>query len=240
MSSAQGRFTSPDPLDHPSRSPKGLVGFLSNPQNWNKYAYVLNNPLIRVDPDGMADYLYIESNVAKSTGASLTAGHANVLRFNSDTNTTTTYGLWPDSHPDIVAAGLANRQGSDVRTNFANDAPANYPLKYGVELTPEQSSTLDTTVGRSSEWRYTNTCATWAASTFTGVTGVRIGSSELGGVTGTPRAVGDSINQKVATNPSAGAFPPGAAGAPGPAPKPVPPSSVAVTPKEPRRPFDDK
>uniref|UniRef100_Q02AI1 RHS repeat-associated core domain-containing protein n=1 Tax=Solibacter usitatus (strain Ellin6076) TaxID=234267 RepID=Q02AI1_SOLUE len=72
FSAAQGRLTSPGPLNRPSASPKGTLAFLSNPQNWNKYAYVLNNPLIRVDPDGMADYLYIQSNVAKSAGASLT------------------------------------------------------------------------------------------------------------------------------------------------------------------------
>jgi RHS repeat-associated protein len=46
MSSAQGRFTSPDqPLvdQHPE-----------DPQSWNMYAYVRNNPLAHVDPDGKA------------------------------------------------------------------------------------------------------------------------------------------------------------------------------------------
>ena len=239
FSAAQGRFTSPDPLIHPSSSPKGMVGFLSNLQNWNKYAYVINNPLLRIDPDGMADYLYIQSNVAKSTGASLTAGHANLVRYNTDTKRTTTYGLWPDSHPDIAGAGLANGKGSDVRTNFANDAPENYPLKYGVELTSDQSSKLDATVAISSEWGYTNTCATWASSTFTTVTGVKIYSSELAGATDTPRAIGDAINTKVATSPNSGVFPPGPAGAPGLVPKPTPPSSTPVSPTQPKRPMDD-
>jgi len=45
MSSAQGRFTSPDPKQFNSR-------FLTNPQKWNKYSYTLNNPLALVDPDG--------------------------------------------------------------------------------------------------------------------------------------------------------------------------------------------
>jgi RHS repeat-associated protein len=239
FSAAQGRFTSPDPLMHPSQSPKGTLAFLSNPQHWNKYAYVINNPLIRVDPDGLADYLYIESNVAKSQGVGLTAGHANLVRYNSDTNTTTTYGLWPDSHPAIAAAGLSNGQGSDVRTNFAPDTPGSYPLKYGVELTSDQSAALDTAVAKRSDWGATNNCATWASSTFKTVTGVEVSSTDKV-VLDTPRALGDSIKEKVATNPSAGVFPPGAAGAPGPAPKPVPPSSAVVTPKEPRRPFDDK
>src|SRR5438874_1830838 len=29
-----------------------MAAFISNPQNWNKYAYSLNNPLRYVDPDG--------------------------------------------------------------------------------------------------------------------------------------------------------------------------------------------
>jgi RHS repeat-associated protein len=44
LSSAQGRFTSPDlPL---------LAQETSDPQSWNLYSYTANNPLIRIDPDG--------------------------------------------------------------------------------------------------------------------------------------------------------------------------------------------
>jgi len=43
FSSAQGRFTSPDPINHPAESEVGEEEFLSNPQRWNKYAYALNN-----------------------------------------------------------------------------------------------------------------------------------------------------------------------------------------------------
>jgi hypothetical protein len=49
MSSAQGRFTSTDPKQFSART-------LANPQKWNKYAYVHNNPLSSVDPDGLDDY----------------------------------------------------------------------------------------------------------------------------------------------------------------------------------------
>ena len=51
MSSAQGRFTSPDPVNHPSGS-KNPAAFLMDPQRWNVYSYVRNNPLGFVDPDG--------------------------------------------------------------------------------------------------------------------------------------------------------------------------------------------
>lgn len=44
MSSAQGRFTSPDPKMFPHD--------LTDPQSWNKYGYTRNNPLRYTDPDG--------------------------------------------------------------------------------------------------------------------------------------------------------------------------------------------
>jgi RHS repeat-associated protein len=49
MSSAQGRFTSPDWSPVPQPVP---YADLTNPQSLNLYAYVKNNPLSSVDPDG--------------------------------------------------------------------------------------------------------------------------------------------------------------------------------------------
>jgi len=48
FSGPQGRFTSPDPSMDGNR----IVG---NPQRWDRYNYVINNPLLRIDPDGAAD-----------------------------------------------------------------------------------------------------------------------------------------------------------------------------------------
>jgi len=45
FSSTQGRFISPDPLL--------ASGQPAEPQSWNRYAYVLNNPLMFVDPFGL-------------------------------------------------------------------------------------------------------------------------------------------------------------------------------------------
>lgn len=47
--SGQGRFTSVDPLLASAR--------LGNPQSWNRYAYVINNPLRLVDPSGMSYFV---------------------------------------------------------------------------------------------------------------------------------------------------------------------------------------
>jgi RHS repeat-associated protein len=47
FSAALGRFNSPDP---------GNAGAsLFNPQSWNAYTYVRNNPLVLIDPTGMCD-----------------------------------------------------------------------------------------------------------------------------------------------------------------------------------------
>jgi RHS repeat-associated protein len=46
MSSAQGRFTSPDPSGLLAAKP-------GNPQSWNLYAYAMNSPLINIDPNGL-------------------------------------------------------------------------------------------------------------------------------------------------------------------------------------------
>jgi len=48
--SSMGRFVSPDAKLMSSRH-------LAFPQKWNKYAYVQNNPLGRIDPDGLDDYV---------------------------------------------------------------------------------------------------------------------------------------------------------------------------------------
>ena len=45
-SSSLGRWTSPDPAGF-------LAADASNPQSWNGYTYVLNNPLALVDPSGL-------------------------------------------------------------------------------------------------------------------------------------------------------------------------------------------
>ena len=64
-SSTQGRFTSVDPFDialdtqqaaelNPERGRTLFNAYLSQPQQWNRYSYAINNPLLYVDPTGEA------------------------------------------------------------------------------------------------------------------------------------------------------------------------------------------
>jgi RHS repeat-associated protein len=46
LAGAQGRFLSPDPAGN-------FVADMGNPQSWNLYSYVWNNPLVYIDPTGL-------------------------------------------------------------------------------------------------------------------------------------------------------------------------------------------
>ncbi|MBU1682615.1 RHS repeat-associated core domain-containing protein [Patescibacteria group bacterium] len=60
-----GRFLAVDPLvlDEAEKSDKDLKDILQNPQALNAYSYVLNNPLIHIDPTGEL-FLYIGPKVS--------------------------------------------------------------------------------------------------------------------------------------------------------------------------------
>jgi RHS repeat-associated protein len=69
--STQGRFTSPDPLLS--------SGAVESPQSWNRYSYVLNNPLKLIDPDGL--YVFdssVSEDERKKFNAALTQAKGNL------------------------------------------------------------------------------------------------------------------------------------------------------------------
>lgn len=66
MSTAQGRFTSPDP--------NSAGASLFDPQSWNAYSYTLNNPLKYVDPDGDVPIPVITGAVGAGVGAFVGGG----------------------------------------------------------------------------------------------------------------------------------------------------------------------
>ena len=99
-SSSLGRFTSADPKQFTARH-------LASPQKWNKYAYVQNNPIIRVDPDGMDDF-FVFRPLAKGTSPAWKAIQAEAPKHG---NTVTIYS---------GAAATADRYLAAVQTPGAH------------------------------------------------------------------------------------------------------------------------
>lgn len=136
--------------------------------------------------------LGIHSNVDPAGPASLIDGHA-WISVNRD-GVVTTYGLWPDDHPAIRNSGLSNGDRSDIRRNLETGQPASASRYYA--LTDAQAKTLEQELGKNVHWGYTYTCASWAGDVTRRTTGERLDTSELLGMTGTPRELSESIREK--------------------------------------------
>ena len=149
---------------------------------------------IAADPAATDPYiLVIHSNVAEGVGdPGLTAGHAWLTLHSATTGAMIhSYGLWPDTHPAIVAAGLANGDDSDVRTDFAGDAHLG-TYYYAVVITAEQMAELEDALAEDWDWVITCTCASLASEVFYDVTGVDIDADDFLGFE-TPREIGEHI-----------------------------------------------
>ncbi|MFN7542627.1 MAG: RHS repeat-associated core domain-containing protein [Acidobacteriota bacterium] len=116
LSSAQGRFTSPDPVNHPAAS-KNPSAFLMNPQRWNGYSYVGNNPLRMVDPDGREEE---ESwlTMAKNYLAALFQPVSSVDAMTNPRVSGEQTAPWPtDPHEIAVAATKEGGQRAELAFN---------------------------------------------------------------------------------------------------------------------------
>lgn len=107
--SSMGRFSSPDP--------SGLVyADPTNPQSFNLYAYVQNNPLVNVDPTGL-DCVYTNDQTSNSVGVTVVRG---------DCRSETDNGTYVD--------GTIN---TDSLT-YSQDSAGNYNL--GYSYSPDDAS----------------------------------------------------------------------------------------------------
>ena len=161
----------------------------------NIYSFT-HAPLYEIDINGLAKFLCIMSNCAGKHGASFAQGHAMLYYYETDSTdskiNSSTYGLWPDTHPDIIKAGLNNPTNSDVRINFHRDNPGGYKYCHCREIDDAMECKLKCVLKQNHSWRLTNNCASFASETFEEVTGIDIDADDLFGFE-TPREVGDSI-----------------------------------------------
>jgi RHS repeat-associated protein len=132
-SGAQGRFTSPDPLM--------ASAYIADPQTWNRYAYVRNDPINMVDPYGMdgmdpSVYLYNQSygwiNRDYDNWWYRAMGNYSFNDFNA---------MLISSHIDITIPGYAGvdpaflgylKTVDDGQANLAKNGQGN---DHGVEIT---------------------------------------------------------------------------------------------------------
>jgi RHS repeat-associated protein len=94
-----GRFMTPDPLLNSGRP--------GNPQTWNRYAYVGNNPLRNIDPTG----LYFLTNTCGSGDKACNAAFAQ-----TQTNVRAMYASTQAAYDNAVASGDTKTAGALKRT----------------------------------------------------------------------------------------------------------------------------
>jgi hypothetical protein len=128
----------------------------------------------------------IHSNVPPESG--FTNGHAwiSITDWITGSPITTTYGLWPDNHPNSVDNG----PGSDVRINQEPSKTGSYN-RYFLLLPSEHGSFVSYS-NQVSAWSYFNTCANWAEGAFDAATGEHVSAQDLV-LFGTPRKISESI-----------------------------------------------
>lgn len=121
----------------------------------------------------------------------LTSGHTWISVTRN--GVTTNYGLWPDDHPRFRGTSENDPNRSDIRVGL-EDGQRPAASRY-YQLTPEQATQLEQRLRENVTWGYTNTCASWATNTVSGITGQTVNGSELGGLTDTPRQTINSIRE---------------------------------------------
>jgi RHS repeat-associated protein len=155
--SSMGRMMSPDPSGLYFADP-------TNPQSLNLYAYVLNNPLINVDPDGL-DCVYINNDTGAYEGFNRgDCDNSTTAKANSgyyfDGNATTLYTSDGTLQGQVTGIGGTGSDGNPLfDANPAGVSPSapNQPVDVSTDLLNWASQQTIPTHGL---WTYGN----WAGS----------------------------------------------------------------------------
>jgi len=127
-SPVQGRWVSPDPAGLAAVDP-------SNPQSWNRYAYVLNNPLSYTDPLGLECVWQdgsFDSADDPHTGSATGCGAAGGTWYDPTDFAKRGLGDWnPNGNTDL-AKEIENMQGGDDNNpTFQTEGTAPMPVDSG-------------------------------------------------------------------------------------------------------------
>jgi len=134
----------------------------------------------------MADIILgIHSNVA-GDDESFTAGHAWLSITQS--GVTTTYGLWPDSHPSRRV--IDNGDKSDIRVGLELNSQAIASRYY--KLTGPQAVQFNKIIGANVHWQYTHNCSSFATDTVYAILKADVDADDYFGLE-TPRELGRNI-----------------------------------------------
>jgi RHS repeat-associated protein len=192
-SPVQGRWISPDPAGTAAADP-------TNPQSWNRYAYVLNNPLALVDPLGLdcvyltddgghvqeIDHEAINDGECAASGGYWIEGSVNDpswVTIDSDAGTVSGYGVTWDGFFEFSVAGAmgTNPFGAWTQT-FSLGETVN--VIGTVDPVDTQASALAAAINRTGVQSIKNPCtvgAFYGASTLGVVaTADTLGAGEIG------------------------------------------------------------
>ena len=143
--SSMGRFQSPDPSGAAFSDP-------GNPQSWNMYSYVQNNPLNAVDPDGL-DCVYIGSDGSLSGFNSGDCDNSTSEKANSgyyfDGTVNTIYTTTGDASGQVVGVqGTTDSGDSLYQSNPAG-------LSFSQPNADTSTSGMNTTINTSGDFSQT-------------------------------------------------------------------------------------